>query len=341
MRTKASVKDHSIHPALVVYPIAFLHGAFALDLAGRITGRRELDRMGGRLGMAGLIAGLAAAVPGMIDYLYTVPPRSSGKRRATKHMLVNGSALALFGVAQWLRRRGGDAEPRALVLGAEGAGAGLLFVGAWLGSTLVNRNFIGPVHRYAEARKDSEERVPFLPGEPVAVAWADELEVDQMKLLRVNGQRIVLGRTEDGYVAFDDHCTHRGASLADGVMVCGTVQCLWHGSQFDAVTGEVKAGPAAEPIRTYPVEVVGGEVRLVLEPTEVALPERGRGIAAQRAGEGVGAPSLPNLGVSPAAGDSARPRRRGAERAPERPARRFGGTGGGVERGPEGPASHT
>lgn len=322
MRTKASVKDHYIHPALVVYPIAFLHGAFALDLAGRITGKRELEGMGRRLGLAGIIAGAVAAVPGMIDYLYTVPPRSSGKKRATKHMLVNGSALALFGLAQWLRRRNGG-ESSIAVLGAEGAGSGLLFVGAWLGSTLITRNFIGPVHRYPEAGRYSEEQVPFRPGEPVTVAQEDELEVDQMKLLRVNGQRIVLGRTEDGYVAFDDHCTHRGGSLADGVMICGTVQCLWHGSQFDATTGEVRAGPAAEPIRTYPVEVVGGEVRLVLEPESVPLPVR----EAPAAAGGTSTTARP--GAIPAADSGRRPQ--------ERVARRQGGRGGEFERGPEGP----
>src|SRR5688572_8026300 len=33
---------------------------------------------------AGVLSALVAAVPGAIDYLYTVPPQSSGKRRATK-----------------------------------------------------------------------------------------------------------------------------------------------------------------------------------------------------------------------------------------------------------------
>lgn len=331
MRTKASVNHHPIHPALVVYPIAFLHGAFAFGLAGRITKRRELDKIGRRLGLTGIIAGAAAAVPGMIDYLYTVPPRSSGKRRATKHMIANGAALTLFGLAQ-LRRRGNGGESDALVLAAEGIGSGLLFVGASLGSTLVNRNFIGPVHRYPEARRDSEAEIPYRPGEPVAVAREGELEVDQMKLLRINGQRIVLGRTEEGYVAFDDRCTHEGASLADGVMVCGTVQCLWHGSQFDAETGEVRAGPAAEPIETYPIEVVGGEVRLMLEPESVPLPARGR----PGTGEGptlgrAGAPQ-PGTGVVPAAGDETRP---GPGRAQERSARRQEGRGDEMGRGPE------
>jgi len=40
-----------------------------------------------------------------------------------------------------------------------------------------------------------------------------------------------------------DRCTHRGGPLSDGVLMCGTVQCPWHGSQFDVKTVEVKCGP--------------------------------------------------------------------------------------------------
>ena len=83
-------------------------------------------------------------------------------------------------------------------------------------------------------------------------------------------RRIVLGRTEDGYVAFDDRCTHRGGSLAGGAMICGTVQCPWHGSQFDVRTGAVEAGPAEEAIATYRVERRDGDIVLHLERREPA-----------------------------------------------------------------------
>jgi nitrite reductase/ring-hydroxylating ferredoxin subunit/uncharacterized membrane protein len=262
---------------MVVYPIAFLHSAFALDLAGRLMGKRRFYQVGQRFGAAGIAAGFLAAIPGMIDYLYTVPPRSSGKKRATKHLLVNSSAMALFGLAQYLRRRE-RGEPSVAVLGLEGAGVGLLTTGAWLGSTLVHRNFVGPDHRYAGAERFEEAQVPYWPGEPVVVAREDEMQVDQMKLLRVNGKRIVLARSEEGYTALDDRCTHRGGSLADGVMISGTVQCRWHGSQFDTATGAVCAGPATEPIRTYPVEVSEGEVRLLVGAEEAA-PARGAGVS--------------------------------------------------------------
>jgi nitrite reductase/ring-hydroxylating ferredoxin subunit len=122
-----------------------------------------------------------------------------------------------------------------------------------MGGTLVTRNMIGVDHRYAEAGKWSEQTIEASKGDSVVVAGRDELRVNQMKLFHVAGTRIVLARTEDGYVAFDDRCTHKGGSLAGGVMICGTVQCLWHGSQFDVTTGRPKAGPAKSQIRVYRV----------------------------------------------------------------------------------------
>jgi len=85
-----------------------------------------------------------------------------------------------------------------------------------------------------------------------------------MTLLRIGTNRIVLARTEAGYAAFDDRCTHKGGSLADGTLVCGTVQCPWHGSQFDVESGEVKQGPAEKKIRTYTVTQRDGRIWLTL-----------------------------------------------------------------------------
>jgi nitrite reductase/ring-hydroxylating ferredoxin subunit len=133
-----------------------------------------------------------------------------------------------------------------------------------MGGSLVTRNLIGVDHRYARAGKWQESRVDARANVPVVVAKRDEIEIDQMKLLHVGEKRIVLARTDQGYVAFDDRCTHRGGSLAGGVMICGTVQCLWHGSQFDVSSGRVKAGPAKEDLRVYRVDVEGNDVTLML-----------------------------------------------------------------------------
>lgn len=262
MRSKASFKGHPLHPALIPFPFAFLTGALAFDAAALLLGRPSFWTTGGHLAAAGVAMGLLAAVPGLIDYFYTVPPKSSGKRRATRHMIVNVLAVALFAGAWFLRR--GSAEPAVTVLALELVAVGLLIAGGWMGGTLVSRNQIGVDHSYAGGGVWQEQGVEARPGTAIVVARAGDLEVDQMKLLRIGGRRIVLARTDQGHVAFDDRCTHVGGALSGGTMICGTVQCPWHGSQFDVRTGEVKAGPAEGGLTTYRVEEVEREVRLRL-----------------------------------------------------------------------------
>jgi uncharacterized membrane protein/nitrite reductase/ring-hydroxylating ferredoxin subunit len=263
MRSKASFRGHPIHPALIPFPFAFLYGSFFFDLAGRLTDRPGWWTTGAYLGLVGIIAALIAAVPGFIDYLKTVPPKSSGKRRATKHMLVNLSAVVLF-VAACAIRGDADSMPGATVVALEGIGVALLTAGGWMGGVLVNRNQIGVDHRYARAGKWKEEKIQVGSDRALVVAAAGELEIDQMKLLHLDGLRVVLARTAEGYVAFDDRCTHKGGSLAGGVMIAGTVQCPWHGSQFDCRKGVVKAGPAEQPIKTYRVTASEGKIVLTL-----------------------------------------------------------------------------
>jgi nitrite reductase/ring-hydroxylating ferredoxin subunit/uncharacterized membrane protein len=263
MKSKAVLLGHPVHPMLIPFPFAFLTGAVLFHAIGWLRDVPSWWTTGSHLSVAGIATALLASVPGLVDYFYTVPPDSSAKTRATRHMLANLSAVALFAVAWWIRG-GAATQPDVMVLGLEVLGLGLLGAGGYMGGTLVTRNLIGVDHRYAQAGKWREETIDARKDQAVIVARRDELQVDQMKLLHVGGKRIVLARTENGYVAFDDRCTHKGGSLAGGVMVCGTVQCLWHGSQFDVSTGKVKAGPAQKQIRVYQVNENKSDVTLVL-----------------------------------------------------------------------------
>jgi len=132
-----------------------------------------------------------------------------------------------------------------------------------MGGTLVYRNQIGVDIRYANAAKWSEASFNQATGE-IEAATSDELKVNSMKLLHLKHKRIVLARTEDGYVAFEDRCTHKGGSLAAGTTMCNTVQCPWHGSQFDLVTGDVKEGPAKKAIKTYQVKQSGDKIIVIV-----------------------------------------------------------------------------
>jgi nitrite reductase/ring-hydroxylating ferredoxin subunit/uncharacterized membrane protein len=254
MQSRASFKAHPLHPALIPFPFAFLTTAAAIDALVFVFDYHAMGPgiVSHALVVLGLASGLVAAIPGAIDYFYTVPPRSSGKQRATRHALGNVTALALFTLA--LVVGDGESPPNRSEMALELAGAAALIYAGWLGGTLVTRNLISVDHRYAGAGKWQEARIETDQKRPVIVGHADDLKTGQMKLLHVAGTRLVLAHTSKGYAAFADRCTHRGGSLAGGVLIGDTVQCLWHGSQFDCLSGEVNCGPAKRAIRVYSVE---------------------------------------------------------------------------------------
>jgi nitrite reductase/ring-hydroxylating ferredoxin subunit/uncharacterized membrane protein len=262
MKSKIHLQGHPLHPILVSFPIAFFIGSLFFDILGLAYSRITFHETSRFLATGGIGFALLAAIPGLIDYLFTVPPNSTGKARAAKHGLINTTVVIVFISALLLGNK--DNVSMGLITGLKGLGVILLSIAGWMGGTLVYRNQIGVDIRYAHAGKWKEEFVEEK-REVFEVAQSEELKVGQMKLLRVGKKRIVVGRTENGYAVFDDQCTHRGGSLAGGALICGTVQCPWHGSQFNVNTGIVVAGPAKENIKTYSVTESNGKVFVNLD----------------------------------------------------------------------------
>jgi nitrite reductase/ring-hydroxylating ferredoxin subunit len=61
-----------------------------------------------------------------------------------------------------------------------------------------------------------------------------------------------------------DVCPHAGARLSEGALEGTIVTCPLHGSQFDVCTGERLRGPADVEIKTYRMDIEGGQVFLIL-----------------------------------------------------------------------------
>lgn len=266
MRSKANFKSHPLHPLLVAFPIAFYTGTFLLDILS-VFYKASFTQMGleisaNVLHIGALAFALLAALPGIIDYVKVVPPHSSAKKRAANHGLLNSVCFVLFLVALIIKITSKNMEI-GIPLVLEALGTAALIAAGWMGGTLVYRNQIGVDIRYAHAGK-WKEVVITTTEKKVAVANNNELKAGQMKLLHINGERIVIAKVDDGFAAFSDHCTHKGGSLAGGALICNTVQCPWHGSQFHVKTGEVKAGPAKDAITTYTVNEENGKVYLIL-----------------------------------------------------------------------------
>lgn len=96
-----------------------------------------------------------------------------------------------------------------------------------------------------------------------AVGKVDDLPVDSMRKLVLDGEEICLAHAEDGsYYALSDICTHEEYSLSDGELWGLDVECPAHGSRFNLQTGAVTGLPAVIPARAYPVTVEGDDVYL-------------------------------------------------------------------------------
>ena len=75
----------------------------------------------------------------------------------------------------------------------------------------------------------------------------------------VKNARVVVTKDASGGVhGFSAVCTHQGCIVSS--VRQGRIECPCHGSQFDATTGKVLAGPAPAPLNAVDVEVVGGVV---------------------------------------------------------------------------------
>jgi uncharacterized membrane protein len=173
MKSKAHIHSHPLHPILIPFPIAFFSGSLVFDILG-LTHDEKFHATAGYLLIGGIGMSVLAAVPGLIDFIYTVPPKSSAKKRASKHAIMNVCMLALFCVSLMYRLNTDDPSP-ATILGLESVGVLLMMYAGWLGGTLVHRNQIGIDPRYAFAGKWKEIYLGDRKGK-IEIGSSDELE---------------------------------------------------------------------------------------------------------------------------------------------------------------------
>ena len=82
-----------------------------------------------------------------------------------------------------------------------------------------------------------------------------------LAVVRSDGRRLCLIRSHGRVSAVADNCTHQDFEMSLGdVLPDGTIQCAWHGARFDCATGEVKQGPAPEPLPVFEVRLDGDRV---------------------------------------------------------------------------------
>jgi 3-phenylpropionate/trans-cinnamate dioxygenase ferredoxin subunit len=76
---------------------------------------------------------------------------------------------------------------------------------------------------------------------------------------------VAVVRVGDEVFALDDVCSHAEFPLTDGEVDGETIECSLHGSRFDLRSGKPLGPPATQPVRTFPVAVVNGDVYIDME----------------------------------------------------------------------------
>lgn len=82
-----------------------------------------------------------------------------------------------------------------------------------------------------------------------------EFNDEEAQCIEIEGKKIAIYKTEGCFYATDDRCPHGNASLSEGWLEDGKIECPLHQSEFDLKTGKVLNPPCKVDVPIYPVEV--------------------------------------------------------------------------------------
>ena len=144
MASKASFGGHPIHPILIPFPIALWATSFATDAAYYFWRNSSLLLISKFLLAAGCLGAIAAAVPGIVDWLSIKDSRV--KRIANWHARLNIIALIVFAISLYLRMHVGahwvNYSIRIPFL-LSFVGVILISISGWLGGELAYKHGVG------------------------------------------------------------------------------------------------------------------------------------------------------------------------------------------------------
>ena len=138
MESHAKVAGHPLHPILIVFPLGLLGTSVVYDFLHARDKNPKTAATAQAMIASGIAGGLAAAVPGLIDWM-AIPPNTRAKQIGQVHGLGNVGVLGLFGASWLLRRKQPDYAPTTTAVLLSLAGAGLAGFTGWLGGELIHR----------------------------------------------------------------------------------------------------------------------------------------------------------------------------------------------------------
>jgi len=161
MRSKFAIAGHPLHPLLVALPVGLFAWTLIADIiyATDKLSRREWFDIAFWSGIAAIVTGLLAALPGFGDYL-TMARKSDARGIATAHLALNLGIVGLFVVAMLFMAPddGGSGShfTAAVILHAIGVGA--LLLSGWLGGEMVFRHHLAMIPDDGELERAEQAR---------------------------------------------------------------------------------------------------------------------------------------------------------------------------------------
>jgi len=98
----------------------------------------------------------------------------------------------------------------------------------------------------------------------VEICAADRLWDGEMECFRAGNTPILLLKINGQFHAYQAHCPHQGAALAEGELEGGLLTCTAHRWQFDAASGR-GVNPRSAHLKRFPVHVVERKVLIDVE----------------------------------------------------------------------------
>lgn len=141
VESTAAILHHPIHPMLIPIPATTLLGVVVTDIVYRSVGDPFWAEASWWLLLVGLISGVVAAIPGIID-MATI---REVQRLPSAYVHGIGNLLALALAAANLMLRGDHLAVDTVNLALSIAVAAILVVTAWLGGELSYRHRIGVI----------------------------------------------------------------------------------------------------------------------------------------------------------------------------------------------------
>ncbi len=98
----------------------------------------------------------------------------------------------------------------------------------------------------------------------ITVGRAEDLPSGRGATVKLtDNTELALYNIDGNFYAIENFCPHRGAPLSDGDLCDHTVQCSWHGWEFDVRTGECLTEPNAK-VESYVVSIENVTIKITI-----------------------------------------------------------------------------